>query len=229
MANLINIPKTSEQAVSQGALLIRTFGLEAIDQAFYKPAIAKLVADNKPTEGLDYKTGIDNVVSTQPKFIERSTGTKSIFGKPIFSNLVLKARDYYNNDNVLIDTWENDIVLDTVLFDVSQTKNIITTQVQGRNGTIKEYISDGDYSLNIKGLLVSNVNNQFPYTQYDELLKALKCNTEIKVESWILKDLWNIEYIVIQNYDILQEVGKQTTVPFEIQALSDVPTEIILK
>jgi len=210
MANTVNIPQTSEQAINQGALLIRTFGVKGIENAFMKPAIDKLIAD-------------------KPTYIEKSTGSTSLFGKPIFSNLILKARNYYDNDNKLITSWSNDIVLDTVLFDVAQTKNIVTTQVQGRNGTIKEYISDGDYALNIKGLLVSNVNGQFPYTQYQELLKALKCNTEIQVESWILRELWGIEYIVIQNYDILQEVGKQTTVPFEIQAFSDRPTEIVLK
>ena len=210
MANLINIPQTSEQAINQGGLLIRTFGLSAIDKVFYKPAI-------------------DSLVANLPKNTTPSTGTVSYFNRPVFSNLVFKARDYYNNDNELVTTWDRDVVLDTVLFDVGQTKNIVTTQVQGRNGTIKEYISDGDFAINIKGLLVSNTNNQFPYTAYEELLKALYCNTEIEIESWILTELYGIKYIVIQNFEILQEVGKQTTVPFEIQALSDRPTEIILK
>lgn len=210
MANLINIPQTSEQATNQAGLLIRTFGLNAIDKVFYKPAI-------------------DSLVANLPKNSTPSTGTVSYFNRPVFSNLVFKARDYYNNDNELVTTWNRDVVLDTVLFDVGQTKNIVTTQVQGRNGTIKEYISDGDFAINIKGLLVSNTNNQFPYTAYEELLKALYCNTEIEIESWILTELYGIKYIVIQNFEILQEVGKQTTVPFEIQALSDRPTEIILK
>jgi hypothetical protein len=210
MANLINIPQTSEQAINQAGLLIRTFGLSAIDKVFYKPAI-------------------DSLVANLPKNTTPSTGTVSYFNRPVFSNLVFKARDYYNNDNELVTTWNRDVVLDTVLFDVGQTKNIVTTQVQGRNGTIKEYISDGDFAINIKGLLVSNTNNQFPYTAYEELLKALYCNTEIEIESWILTELYGIKYIVIQNFEILQEVGKQTTVPFEIQALSDIPTEIILK
>lgn len=210
MANLINIPQTSEQATNQAGLLIRTFGLSAIDKVFYKPAI-------------------DSLVANLPKNTTPSTGTVSYFNRPVFSNLVFKARDYYNNDNELVTTWDRDVVLDTVLFDVGQTKNIVTTQVQGRNGTIKEYISDGDFAINIKGLLVSNTNNQFPYTAYEELLKALYCNTEIEIQSWILTELYGIKYIVIQNFEILQEVGKQTTVPFEIQALSDIPTEIILK
>lgn len=210
MANLINIPQTSEQATNQAGLLIRTFGLSAIDKVFYKPAI-------------------DSLVANLPKNSTPSTGTVSYFNRPVFSNLVFKARDYYNNDNELVTTWDRDVVLDTVLFDVGQTKNIVTTQVQGRNGTIKEYISDGDFAINIKGLLVSNTNNQFPYTAYEELLKALYCNTEIEIQSWILTELYGIKYIVIQNFEILQEVGKQTTVPFEIQALSDRPTEIILK
>jgi hypothetical protein len=211
MDNFKNIPQTSEQVINQGGLLIRTFGLNAIDKLFYKPAINSLVAKLPKGETIP------------------STGKVSYFNRPVFSNLVFKARDYYNNDNELVTTWNKDVVLDTVLFDVGQTKNIVTTQVQGRNGTIKEYISDGDFAINIKGLLVSNTNNQFPYTQYEELLKALYCNTEIEINSWILTELYGIKYIVIQNFEILQEVGKQTTVPFEIQALSDIPTEIILK
>jgi hypothetical protein len=47
------------------------------------------------------------------------------------------------------------ITVDGVQIDVivSMKKNIVMTPVQGKNGSFKEYISDGDFEVTISGRL----------------------------------------------------------------------------
>ena len=50
-------------------------------------------------------------------------------------------------------TFENSkgerLVMNDAIVAISRAKNIVTTQMVGMNGTVKEYICDGDYSINI--------------------------------------------------------------------------------
>ncbi|MEI8137589.1 MAG: DUF6046 domain-containing protein, partial [Bacteroidota bacterium] len=80
----------------------------------------------------------------------RSQTPNSYLGTYTFSNLSLTDKSTGNT-----------IVIDTALFNVTQTKNIITTSIQGRNGTVKEYISLGDYNVTIKGVL-TGTNGLYP-------------------------------------------------------------------
>ena len=123
---------------------------------------------------------------------------------------------------------EDDIVLDCVLFDVAQSKTIITTPIQGFNGTVKEFISDGDYTLNIKGVINGTKNGVYPLTQAKNLFEGLKANIEIEVVSWYLNELFGITHIVITDFQLNQLQGNQTAVSYEIQAISDKPIELYL-
>ena len=41
------------------------------------------------------------------------------------------------------------VVMNDAVVAISRSKNIVSTQLVGMNGTVKEYINDGDYNLNI--------------------------------------------------------------------------------
>lgn len=41
------------------------------------------------------------------------------------------------------------LLFQEVVISVSQERNIVTTSLQGRDGTIKEYISNGDYGITL--------------------------------------------------------------------------------
>ena len=43
---------------------------------------------------------------------------------------------------------------------INQEKNIVTTPLQGRDGTIKEYISDGDFTISVDAAVCGYVINQ---------------------------------------------------------------------
>ena len=76
---------------------------------------------------------------------------RSTFGTPIFSNLILGDPD--NESNNTYTDFDGNLInyptlrIDTVMFVVNLSKNIIKTATQGRNGTIKEYVSDGAFEI----------------------------------------------------------------------------------
>jgi hypothetical protein len=203
------IPQTPEQFNDQALITITTFGLGALDT-------------------LIYKTNIDKLVSSESKEENRSTNAQSALGSPVFSNLIFKARQYKDNDLKDVKTFEDDVMLDCVLFDVSQTKTIITTPIQGFNGTIKEFISDGDYTLNIRGVINGSKNGIYPLTQAKNLFEALKSPIELEVTSWYLNELFGITHVVVTDFQYNQVQGNQTAVIYEIQAISDRPIELFL-
>ncbi len=100
-----------------------------------------------------------NIASPIPFFF-REQGARdqpvaiSLLGTNVYSNLIFDAGSYEKDGKT---TNFNSIQLDTVLINISQSKNIVTTALQGRNGTVKEYISDGDYVIQVSGMITSNV------------------------------------------------------------------------
>lgn len=141
----------------------------------------------------------------------------SYLGTPVYSNLVfLPTSDISDR-----------LRIDTVLMEVDQTKNIVKTDIQGRNGTVKEYISDGDYMVTIRGVIVSPYPNVFPREDIDLLIKYCQVTEQLPVSSFFL-DLFGITDIVIDRYKISEKLGSRNEVPFEIMALSDYPIEFQL-
>lgn len=224
------IPQTPEQINDQAKLTLTTFGLGALDTLIYKANITKLVANEavKEEETNPFKSDITKLVAKQTTDRNISTNAFSNFGSPIFSNLIFKARAYKDNDLKDVTTFENDVILDCVLFDVAQTKTIITTPIQGFNGTIKEFISDGDYTIAIKGIINSTKNGVYPLTQAKNLFEALKSPIELEVTSWYLNEIFGITHVVVTDFQYNQVQGSQSMVSYEIQAISDRPIELFL-
>ena len=80
----------------------------------------------------------------------------ALLGTPIFDSIELsyKNSNYLgSNSNLLGSSLDLAILFEIVKFDVSQTRNIVTTAVNGLNGTIKEFIADGDYVITCKATI----------------------------------------------------------------------------
>ncbi len=118
---------------------------------------------------------------------------------------------------------------------VNQEKNIVTTPMQGRDGTIKEYISDGDYSISVDAAVCSSIINQtsqndyndshaYPLSQLEDVIKFLKIKDTLEVHSDFLT-LFDIDSVVIKNYGFVQETHSNRQ-SFNIQMLSDTAYEI---
>ena len=165
---------------------------------------------------------------------EEAFDKRSIFGTPIYSNLEIPAGEYTDLKNNKI-KFEG-IRIDTVMFDVSQERNIVRTQISGRNGTIKQFISDGDFVINCQGILSGRsveFGKGFQMQNFtgvpEEEIRKLKaiCSIprEIEVVSEFL-DFFGITTVVINAPSYSQKEGTRGEILFSLQMYSDEPIEL---
>jgi len=154
--------------------------------------------------------------------VEDSIG-RSYLGTPVIDRLEFPQGAYTDLDGNTI-TYPA-IVVDTVVFEVSKPRNIIKTAIQGRNGTVKEYVSDGDYQISCRGL-ISNRQNVFPLNDVRDLRTIFEVPQQIPIVSLFLNDVFEIFDVVIEDYTIPQVEGKRNEIPFSFTASSDVPLDL---
>lgn len=93
---------------------------------------------------------------------------------------------------------------------ISRGKNIVTTQMVGRNGTVKEYINNGDYQVNIAvgiqavrdGVMV----DEYPADGLKELRKFLDSSDALGVHSEFLK-MFDITSLVVKDFSLTQDTA----------------------
>lgn len=163
---------------------------------------------------------------------EDETTYKSYLGTPVWSPIEFlrtSGTSLDNSQNVGEADGNSEVILriDTALITVSQTRNIVKTPIAGRPGTVKEYISDGDFIIDIKGAIISKYPLVYPREEVRLLIELLGLPKQIPVASEFLQ-LFDIDSIVVEQYDIAEKLGSRNEVPFQIQALSDLAEEIIL-
>lgn len=120
------------------------------------------------------------------------------------------------------------------LISLNLPKNIVTTALQGRNGTIKEYVADDDYQITLDAAVDSYIGNEdnenrfaYPKDKVSELVKILRMPVELIIVSEFLS-MFDIKTVVVKDFGIMQETHSNRQ-SIQIQMLSDEPYEIKLK
>jgi len=212
---LKNIPHLEEVAITagmgllKGAIIKNTIGLIASAEPALKRGF-KFDAPTGPTKA-------------QPMSI---VGT-SVFGMPVFSNLQIKGGEYRDNAGNIIGQFQ-DIRIDACIMEVNEENNIITTDIQGKNGTVIEYVSSKASVINIKGRIMTDLASAFPYDDVQNLAIALKTNKSLQIESWFL-NLFGIYNIMPKKKYYSQVEGSQEYQKFEFDAIADTPVILKLK
>ncbi|MDY3337789.1 DUF6046 domain-containing protein [Riemerella anatipestifer] len=133
----------------------------------------------------------------------------------------------------------DEFIFNEVVMSVTQERNIVTTPLQGRDGTIKEFISNGDYVITVDaGVMegqkqVDNEDdevsfqipgNTYPNAELERLRKILTLPKAIEVHSEFLK-IFGITSAVVKSFSLVQETHSNRQ-SIQIQMLSDTPYEI---
>jgi hypothetical protein len=116
------------------------------------------------------------------------------------------------------------IRLATVLLTVSQAKKIVKTEIQGRDGTVKEYIGMDDYHIGITGVITGS-NGHYPKEEAGILKQMLDAPVAIEVISTYLNNL-GVHNVVVTDYSFGQVTGGYSMQNFTINCLSDMPLEL---
>lgn len=149
---------------------------------------------------------------------------RSSLGTPVYADITFKSVQYSTDAGDSITT--DDITYYAVLLTVDQAKKIIRTEIQGRNGTVKEYIGMDDYQIKIQGVITAS-NGVHPRNEIAKLKKMLDAPVPIPVVSAYLQNM-GINYLVVNSYSLGQEAGGYSYQTFSIDAISDEPQQIVL-
>lgn len=170
------------------------------------------------TNGQPLPTGVNRNVTNNdslPSTIQRAYTAQEALGTVAKDNLTFGE----------IQTGANKIpafVFKSALMTVSQKKHIVSTPVIGRNGSVHQYVSDGDYDIDIKGAIIEDTNELLSLAQFAEICKQ---NVPLKIYSDFLS-LFGISNIIISSFKFNQKEGYEKLFIVELQALSDNPINL---
>lgn len=106
---------------------------------------------------------------------------------------------------------------------VSREKRIVSTALTGRDGTVKEYINDGDWAVNIvagvQAVRDGVIADEWPGDELRELMKYLDEPGALRVHSAFL-DIFGITRIVVKSRSVTQTT-EQNYQAVSISAVSD--------
>lgn len=210
MAKQFIIP-TPPNPEGQAKLILKSAGLGLLKPKFFK-------VDEKRIS--DEQTDLDLIKSTK-------------FGLPIFdvfsfncsvgNKLSYTASKEFGGGTVTLDA---PFTFPTALIEVNQTKNIVKTPIAGTDGTVKEYMSEGDYVINLRGVIVGEIASQRPdITLINSLVAYLKAPLSLPISCNFLNELL-ITNIVIESYKLGQREGARNVIDIEINMLSDSVIEL---
>lgn len=179
------------------------------------------------------KYDINQTVYTDPELY------KSQLGTPVYTNIEFLSKNYETKTKGLFkdtpgrkEVGANDgkdksaLVFEAVLLTVNQAKKIVKTEIQGRDGTVKEYIGMGDYEISINGVITGG-NGHYPIDEVARLKQMLDAPVPIPVVSTYLNNL-GINLLVVESYELAQVAGGYSYQTFSITCTSDVPQELRL-
>jgi hypothetical protein len=171
-------------------------------------------------------------------------GGLSVLGTPVYSNLKIYGFSFTDNQGNL-QTLPNDQygsgqnantrigsnnghyqLFDSVLITLTQPIRVVKTEIQGRDGTVKEYIGKDDAQLVIN-IGIFGKNGVYPASEVQKLKRWLDAPLSKKITAWWLNDL-GINNIVVTDYTMPQVEGGYSYQLFSINAISDAPVEVPL-
>lgn len=149
----------------------------------------------------------------------------AMLGTPVVDQLIIKR----NIDSVIgqDQTGDDYLKFDSIVISINQTRNIVKTAIQGRNGTVKEYISDGDFDISINGVITSTYSERTPREELENCYNLFKEPNELVVVSDFLS-VFGIQYCVVMNYVFSQVEGSVNQINMDLKLLSDDPIELKL-
>lgn len=184
-----------------------------------------------PLVALSDRLGPRYVFGTQPQDMP-APGVNSLLGTVVYSPIEFKGEAPVTGivaGNITHGAARTVLRVDTALITVRQQKIIKKTTIQGRAGTIKEYISQGDFDIEIRGCIISPYPNVFPEDDFRTFTETLDREESIEVVCEFLSRIGDgIKFITVDDYEISEILGTRNQVDFVIKASSDRTEQIIL-
>jgi hypothetical protein len=202
---------TPENVVNQSKLILKGVGGALIKPKFFK--VNETEIENEQ---------FDSDLTKSSKF-GIPTFDMFSFNCSVGNKVTYTASKEFGGGSVILDA---PFVFETALITVNQTKNIVKTAIAGQNGTVKEFMSEGDFVINLKGVIVGDTANQRPdITTLNSLVAYLKAPLSLPVSCNFLNE-WLISSVAVESYTVGQREGARNIIDVEINMLSDSVIEL---
>lgn len=166
-------------------------------------------------------TGEDFETETDPEPMkEYSNKGTALYKKDLQGNYYFMPVVFMHNGKVYEIT--------CAVVSITGKKNIVSTPMIGRKGTVKELINEDDYQINITGIVIGE-NQQFPEAELDLIKELYSVNEAVELKC-ALTDVFLTEgdKVVITDISFPQSVQTEYTQVIEMQCISDRAFELIL-
>lgn len=166
---------------------------------------------------------------------KEAAGYRGQLNTPVFDQVQIQAGSYFELEDIdgkFAIEYEG-VIMQNMLMDVSMSKNVVKTNIQGLSGTVKEYIADGDYVINMTGNIIGVTNGNstqdigqvYPRIDTDRVIQICKVPQSITITSAFLQS-FGINEVVIIDQKFAEKEGYRNEQPFQITMLSDQPINL---
>lgn len=212
MANPIIIPASNRTL----STLVRIYNLQNIR--------VPDVRDN------NYQAGTVQSGYTQPdptrasKLYPQNKG--GYLGIPVFADVTLQG-GFYTDEVTGNRVDYPEIRLECVLVTAAFTARIVKTEIQGRAGTVKEYIGEDDAKITIQGV-ITGPNGVYPQNEVNALNQWRRAPVTKGVVCGFLQNL-GVSNLVVEDCTLPQIAGGYSYQTYIINCISDLPVELLIK
>ena len=171
--------------------------------------------------------GIPKVVSpSYTKFTAAVKNEMSSLSVPLYAK-------NSNNREVFMPTWLSETERTTTgymvpncVMSLANKKEIVTTKMVNRDGTVKEEISLGEWQINIKGVIVSS-NSSYPEAEVQMMVEWYKKRVSLNIQNArTAMCMTGDEKVVITDLKLPEIKGFENTQPYEISLISDIEFDL---
>lgn len=175
-------------------------------------------------------------------FVTDTPDGKSRFGTPIYGSLLIQEPKFstfkYNPNTKQYDKIDfvfapsnkeiggvNYMYIESAIIEVTQKRNIVKTTISGQNGTVKEFINNGDYDVKIMGYFATVDADIYPEAEVKAMHEYLTAPVSLNVTNKFLNTFFNINTLVVESFEFKQVEGMRNVQYFTMYGVSDIPFE----
>lgn len=216
-----------------GGILTEAFGVSSpifIPWGGKLPGYTPGKYGNVPTERVPGEAGtFSGIELVNLEEAERLSG----MGTPVLGTFTFQAGEYntYDTQGRIVQKSFADFLFPyATLVDFTRQMNMTQTKVLGSAGTVKEVYGLDDWTINIRGVCLTDESRPAQKTAAEQIAELIRWRTvadTINVAGALFNNK-EIYALVIKSFSISPEAGKPSVIPFTIEAVSDEPIELVL-
>lgn len=116
----------------------------------------------------------------------------------------------------------------TGLVNISSDKNLVITQVTGRDYSRKELVSNGDLHFSVSGHITSRIPDIYPSDEVRKFLQIMRYKGIVDVNNEVFAQL-NINKVVIQSFSLPSSEGNKAVQDYSFECIAIQPdSEVVV-